>query len=302
MGLADRYYMRESSGGMSWSAMTTLLVVNWILFLLQQITPQPFWGRYLYLSLDGLSHGFVWQLLTFQFLHGGWMHIIFNSIGLFFVGRAMESMLGSRRYVQLYLLCGVVGGILQMAFAAVLPAYYGGAVVGASAGLSGLIATFAMMNWMNRFVMFLYFFPVPMTGRTLLWLSLAFSVLGVVFPSGTVAHASHLGGLLMGVAWVKLGWHRDYVVLPWESWLSGLSRFNPFRRRHRHREMAKAAAIKVPGWTVSKGAPTIDIPEEEFISKEVDPILDKISEHGIQSLTERERAILERARNKMAKR
>ena len=45
-----------------------------------------------------------------------------------------------------------------------------------------------------------------------------------------------------------------------------------------------------------------DLPSEEFISREVDPILDKISAHGIQSLTERERKILEAARNKMAKR
>ena len=45
-----------------------------------------------------------------------------------------------------------------------------------------------------------------------------------------------------------------------------------------------------------------DLPSEEFISKEVDPILDKISAHGIQSLTERERKILEAARAKMAKR
>lgn len=301
MGLADRYYMRETPGGLSWSATTTLLVINWILFLLENIAPHPFWDRYLSLSLNGLSHGFIWQLLTFQFLHGGWMHIIFNSIGLYFIGRPMESMFGTSRFVQLYLICGIAGGLLQMAFAAVMPGIYGYAVVGASAGLSGLIATFAMMNWSNRFLMFLYFFPVPMTGRTLLWISLGLALLGVAFPSGNVAHASHLGGLLMGIAWIKLGWQRDYVPLPWERWFSALSRLNPFRRRERHRQMAKAA-IKVPAWTVSKSAPTIDVPEEEFISKEVDPILDKISEHGIQSLTERERAILERARNKMAKR
>jgi len=302
MGLADRYYMRQSSGGIHWSATTTLLAINWVVFLVFLILNPIFLDRYLALSLEGLRHGFVWQLITFQFLHGGWMHIIFNSLGLFFIGRAVESMLGARRFIHLYLLCGIVGGLLQMAFAAAMPLRYGGGVVGASAGVFGLLGTFSMMNWSNRFIMFIYFFPVPMTGRTLLWISLILTAIGVAFPSGNVAYASHLGGLLMGIAWVRLGWHRDFVELPWENGFHFLSRLNPFKRVQRHRQLVKAAAIKVPGWTVSKGAPTLDITEEEFISKEVDPILDKISEHGIQSLTERERAILERARNKMAKR
>lgn len=302
MGLADRYYMRQSSGGLHWSVTTTLLVVNWIIFLIQLTTPERFWDRYFALSLDGLRHGFVWQFLTFQFLHStsNWLHIIFNSLGLFFLGRAMESMLGGRRFLQLYLITGAAGGVLQMLLALGFPFRYGGAVVGASAGVSGLIATFAMMNWSNRFLMFLYFFPVPMTGRILLWISLGFASIGVLFPSGNVAHAAHLGGILMGIVWVRLGWHIDYVTPPWDRWLAALPRLK-FWGRHRKRELVRTASTPLkPNWTTLKHTAT-DVPEEEFISKEVDPILDKISAHGIQSLTDRERAILERARNKMAK-
>ncbi|HYG24664.1 MAG TPA: rhomboid family intramembrane serine protease [Verrucomicrobiae bacterium] len=302
MGLADRYYMRQSSGGLNWSATTTLLVVNWIIFLLQVTALPPRWAYYLYLSPEGLAHGFVWQLLTFQFLHdpNNWLHIIFNSLGLFFIGRAVESMLGTRRFTHLYLLSGIAGGLLQMLLGVFVPSRFGGLVAGASAGLSGLIATFAMMNWSNRFTMFLYFFPVPMTGRILLWISLGFAIFGLVMPSGNVAHAAHLGGLLLGVIWVKVGWHLDYVVPPWERWIAGLSRLSPWNRRERKRQLVRAAIIRNPNWTAMKNI-SAEIPEEEFISKEVDPILDKISAHGIQSLTDRERAILERARNKMAK-
>ena len=301
MGLADRYYMRQPSGGLTWSATTTLLVLNWLVFLLQFTSNDLFWNRYFALSLDGLRHGFVWQLITFQFLHAGWMHIIFNSIGLYFVGRGIEFMLGAKRYVQLYLICGVAGGLLQMAFAAVAPMKFDGPVVGASAGVSGLLATFAMMNWSNRFLMFLYFFPVPMTGRTLIWILLGLSVIGIAFPSGSVAHAAHLGGVLAGMAWVKLNWHLDYVRLPWESWGEALAKLNPFKRRRPNRDFVRANPVKNSGWKVSSPGVVIDVQGEEFISKEVDPILDKISAHGIQSLTERERQILEKARSKMAK-
>jgi membrane associated rhomboid family serine protease len=304
MGLADRYYMRQSSGGLNWSATTILLALNGVVFLLQLTVLPYIWSMdYLALSLEGLKHGFVWQLLTFQFLHASWLHIIFNSIALFFFGRSVEAMLGARRFTQLYLWCGVGGGLAQMFFAGFWPQFHGGAVVGASAGVSGLIATFAMMNWSNRFTLLFYFFPIQMSGRTLLWISLGFAILGLLFPGGNnVAHAAHLGGILGGVAWVRLGWHRDFIVPPWERLLARMPRFKFFSKRQRQRELFKAATIKTPGWPPAKGTLSADLPEEEFISKEVDPILDKISAHGIQSLTERERAILERARNKMAKR
>jgi hypothetical protein len=76
----------------------------------------------------------------------------------------------------------------------------------------------------------------------------------------------------------------------------------PFESRRRKRELIKAVSIKIPQWPPQKPDSRVDVPEEEFISREVDPILDKISQHGIQSLTERERKILEAARNRMAKR
>jgi hypothetical protein len=56
-----------------------------------------------------------------------------------------------------------------------------------------------------------------------------------------------------------------------------------------------------PGWGQDKMTIEEDLPPDEFLSKEVDPILDKISAQGIQSLTERERKILETARAKMGK-
>jgi hypothetical protein len=65
--------------------------------------------------------------------------------------------------------------------------------------------------------------------------------------------------------------------------------------------MIKAAGFKPFPPRAAKGAEPADLPSQEFITQEVDPILDKISAHGIQSLTERERQILQAARNRMSK-
>ncbi|HLP76948.1 MAG TPA: rhomboid family intramembrane serine protease [Candidatus Paceibacterota bacterium] len=298
--LEDRDYMRQADGGSNWSATIALLVINVVVFLFQLALPSRLYNPfsfYFELSLDGLKHGFVWQLLTFQVMHDphNFLHIAFNSLALFFFGRAVEANLGRWRFLQLYFLSGVVGGLVQMLFALLIPAHFDAPVVGASAGVSGLIAAFAAMNWENRFTMFFYFFPVPMRGKTLLWFSVGMAILGVgmgaISSSGRVAHAAHLGGLLAGALFIWLGIGQR--SMPW-SW-------RPFDSRKRRRNLINAAVVKTQGWPGGKVI-SADVPEEEFISKEVDPILDKISEHGIQSLTPREREILERARNKMGKR
>ena len=69
---------------------------------------------YLGLNWTGLKHGYLWQLLTFQFLHAGPLHLILNSMGLFSFGFAVEQFLGVRRFVWLYLLSGVFGGLVHV--------------------------------------------------------------------------------------------------------------------------------------------------------------------------------------------
>jgi hypothetical protein len=68
------------------------------------------------------------------------------------------------------------------------------------------------------------------------------------------------------------------------------------------RRLVKVHSQKPSGWGIDRSHPGEELPAEEFVSKEVDPILDKITAHGIHSLTERERRILEKARSKIGKR
>jgi hypothetical protein len=162
-------------------------------------------------------------------------------------------------------------------------------VVGASAGAAGLVAAFAVLNWEERFTLLIYFFPVTMRGKTLFWASIALAVLGILTPNSGIANAAHLGGILGGFFYVRL---LVQGRLPnWES---------PVRSRPPRELAARLMENKL--WRAKAVTPAEEQSAEEFLQKEVDPILDKISAQGIQSLTARERETLEKARAKMAKR
>jgi hypothetical protein len=175
-----------------------------------------------------------------------------------------------------------------MLFAHWLPSF-DNPVVGASAGASGLVAAFAILHWTERFTLLLYFIPVTMTGKMLLAVSLVLAFVGILTPNSNIANAAHLGGILTGGYYVRL-----FIQGQWQGW-----QFHP--RRAAPREFAVSRAGKGKFWRSAAGQPDEELSTDEFVKSEVDPILDKISAHGIQSLTAREREILEKARSKMGK-
>jgi membrane associated rhomboid family serine protease len=101
--LADREYMRDPSGYESrWRTLTAkLLILNLAIYIAQVTTGRSFdWDGYLGLSYAGLQRGYVWQLVTYQFLHASPLHLILNSIGVFAFGFAVEQHLGKRRWCR----------------------------------------------------------------------------------------------------------------------------------------------------------------------------------------------------------
>src|SRR4051794_9431356 len=101
--LENRDYMRQPRYRPRWSATSVLLVVNIVLFIFKIASRNPFLiDNYFALSIEGLKHGYVWQLLSFQFLHSGWVHLLLNCWALFVFGREVENILGLRRYITLY--------------------------------------------------------------------------------------------------------------------------------------------------------------------------------------------------------
>jgi len=295
--LDDRSYMRATHRPY-WSMTTILLVSLVVCFVIQQILAgvlrPPYNVNSLFaLSNTGLRHHYYWQILTFQFMHAGFMHLLLNGVGLYFFGRAMEDMVGPKSMLLLYLSSGTIGGLLQVALSWVLPQYFGNAtVLGASAGVFGLIAAFATRA-PEQPITFLVFFVIPITfpAKVLLYFFAALALGGLVFPAlgGSTAHGAHLGGMLTGVVFAR-----------WSGWSEGtLGGWRPFARRRPSRPSLSASTQRAWRRPRKKGE---EAASGDFISREVDPILEKISAQGIHSLTERERQILEAARNKMAKR
>ena len=242
---------------------------------------------YLPLSVQGLAHGYVWQLVTYQFMHASWLHILGNSWVIYAFGREVEAMLGGRKFLALVFSSGIVGGVCQVLVALVWPQYFGahlegaqffsGETVGASACAFGLVAAFALIFPERELTMLIFFvIPVRMRAKTLLIGSAVLAVTGFAFPNVImpgVAHAAHLGGMVMGWFFVRKILQGDW------SRLAGA--LHPAETRALRRPVLEPLAEKGPAG---------------FVESEVDPILDKISAHGLQSLTTREREILEAAR------
>src|SRR5437899_5933045 len=154
--LEDRNYMRRPSFGPQRSATVVLVIAIILAFVIQQVLQRSSsfqMDKYLALSLSGLKQGYIWQLLSFQFLHANLLHLAGNCLVIFFLGRPVEDALGRKSFLTLYFASGVVGGLCQ-ALAGVLAGainlqphafYFSAPVVGASAGAFGISASFALL-------------------------------------------------------------------------------------------------------------------------------------------------------------
>jgi membrane associated rhomboid family serine protease len=288
--------MRQPDYGRRASLTVALIVVNAIVFVVELLVSGNSHSlfiedHYFALSVEGLKNGLVWQLLTFQFMHAGLLHIFLNCWAIYVFGRAIEETLGWKKFLILYLSSGVVGGICQVLVALLWPGLFGGPVVGASAGVFGLVAAFAVLFPERELLLLLFFIiPIRLSAKMLLMLSAVLALAGIVFPIDHVANAAHLGGMLAGVVFIRqfvqgCGWQWDFSS-----------------RRAALRERVSTRSGKGSFWPSASNPPDADLSTDEFVKSEVDPILDKISRQGIHSLTAHEREILEKARERMAKR
>ncbi|MFQ5537639.1 MAG: rhomboid family intramembrane serine protease [Gemmatimonadota bacterium] len=213
-----------------------------------------------------------WGVFTYMFVHGGFWHLAMNMLVLFFFGPPLEKHWGSREFFRYYVIAGLGGVALSYIF---LPA----AVVGSSAAIYGLMLAFAM-TWPDAPIYVWGIFPVKakwlMAFLFVLTLSSAVSEPAV----GGVAHLAHLGGIGAGFLYLKSGWR----------W--GLKK-NRSRRTSssRPRLLAIVPGKEREGRTTAS-PPPLDRREKELYDA-VDRVLDKISAHGMSSLTPEELKLLD---------
>jgi len=221
------------------------------------------------LSRDGLLGGYLWQPLTYLFLHGGIWHIALNMFMLFMFGREVETILGTRRFLPFYFACGAIGGVGWL----LLSWNRGVPCIGASGAVFGVLGAFAAFFPERRVTLLLMFvLPVTMSARTLaigLGLLSLFSMMG---GDGNIAHAAHLAG---GVA----------------GYLAARRFVQRGRRSARAVRRGAAGAMHVRSGYPPPSDEAPAPPSED----DVNLVLEKISRHGIRSLTRAERDVLERA-------
>ncbi len=142
----------------------------------------------------------VWQPATYLFLHGGLFHLLFNMLALWMFGVDLERVWGTRFFVRFYFVAGI-GAALTTLVISLLPfafaeALYASVTVGASGAIYGLLVAFAMM-YPHRPIYLYMLFPIPARVFVLIIGAISF-LSSVTEPRGGVAHATHLGGLVVG--------------------------------------------------------------------------------------------------------
>ena len=144
----------------------------------------------------GIIPSAPWQLITYSFLHAGLMHLAFNMFALWMFGADLERVWGGKRLAVAYFASVLTGGLAQLLVGALFGPQ-GGPVIGASAGVFGLLLAYALV-FPNRTIMPL-FPPIPMSTKAfaLLYGGLEL-ILGITGTQVGVAHFAHLGGMLGG--------------------------------------------------------------------------------------------------------
>jgi membrane associated rhomboid family serine protease len=185
------------------SAVVVLVAINAGVFLYQSLRPdlnQRLLDLYA-LSDAGIEDGRWWQFATHAFLHGNIWHLLFNMMGLWFAGRIVERVMGTGRFLTLYVACAVSGGIAQ-----VLLGDGKSILLGASGAVCGVIIAFATMFPEAQIVMLLFFvIPVRLRAKYLGWgLAGSSALFLLVGFEPWIGHAAHLGGCVMGYLLARL--------------------------------------------------------------------------------------------------
>ena len=246
-------------------------------------------------SASFFDKGFVWTIGTFPFLHSGPLLLIVNLLGLHFIGRPVESELGSRNF---YWLCGlsvIFGALLWITFHYLDPRNF--ALSGCTCVVLSLL-TFFCFSYPERPITFLLFLILPVTlkPKYLLMGLLVIELFGFVFlelrdSSVGATYSSHLGGMLAGAFVFRF--IRSGRVFP---------SFVFTTRKSKSTSFEKKSGFFSSKPTAGKPSYSVDLSNQQTLQAEVDRILDKINEKGFGALSQNEKNTLDKAKGLLNKR
>jgi rhomboid family protein len=260
-------FHRLGGGGAIPPAIKNIILANVVIFILTFLNDSlaNIIYRQFALSAEGVFGEFkIWQIFTYMFLHdnSGFWHIFFNMFILWMFGSELEHSWGSSEFLKYYFITGIGGGVFNLILS-------GAPTVGASAAVYGVMVAYALA-YPDRLVYIYFLFPVKV--KYLMGFLAAISFFSTLGASGDrIAHAAHLGGIIVGFVYLKY-WTMYFKV---KHFFQG-SLFS-----------SGESSTKLKYTSTTKDNKT------EFYHKKIDELLDKINKVGYLNLTEEEKKLLD---------
>jgi len=258
-----------------------LLIINGIMYLATWV----FESRGINLvSILGLhfftaKHFFIWQPITYMFMHGSFWHLFFNMFALWMFGAALENTWGQKKFFIYYMVCGIGAGLIQLLVIGLGTSnmVINSVTVGASGSVFGLLLAFGMMYPNN--LIYVYFL-LPIKAK---WFVMIYGAMelfyGVTGTQDGIAHFAHLGGMLFGV----------FLILYWNKGNRFFSIKMPKFKRNRSRKYTISSNYQYDARSMSDADYNYQQKQKE---EKINHILDKISKYGYDSLTKEEKEFL----------
>ncbi len=258
-------------------ALKSLIIANVVVFIVATLVGNSFFDLFGLVPHRVLADRWVWQPISYLFVHGSIMHLLLNLFALWMFGVPVEAQWGPRDFLKYYFICGLGAA----AGSIILSPHSMSPVIGASGAIYGLLVAFAMLY--PDAVVYLYFLIPVKAAHVAILFGLVEFFAGATNATPGIARFAHLGGMITGYLYLRWWWVLKIKVK--SLWRDSFSQgaIRPGIRR----------AVKSP----SRGE---NVSQDNLASSmtEIDKILDKILVSGIDSLTEEEKAIMRRYSNK----
>ncbi len=248
-------------------AIKWIIIISGVLLVVQQFVGGELIELFGLIPARVIENHWWWQVVTYMFLHGGIFHWLFNMFILWMFGRELEVRWGTAYFLRYFFICGIGAALCVL----LLSPHANVPTIGASGGIFGLLVAFAMVY--PEAVLYLYF-VVPVKA----WQAVALFAFIELFAGMSgggqgLARFAHLGGMATGYLYLRSGE------------LFALRASRPFRGI---REWLRRTPI------YRRKKPVVFHEVTDDLVKEVDRILDKILKQGVESLSPKEKEIMER--------
>lgn len=248
-------------GGAMTPVVKNILFANTVIYVIGMLNYNLNSTLFNWFILDSnkvLNNFEIWRLASYMFLHGGLFHILFNMFVFWMFGRELEEEWGSTEFLKFYFICGIGAGLLNILLSAA-------PTIGASGAVYGIMVAYAL-RYPNREILVYFMFPVKI--KYVVGFLALFSFFSTWGSQGDgIAHAAHLGGIVVG--YIYLRYKRDMKSI------ANIFKSQPKKPKFKH----------TPG--------SADEEKVEYYRHKIDEILDKINRVGYLNLSDEEKELLE---------